>query len=154
NVQSAVLTPKDSQIQADTAIFLLTNAVDALMHIGEEDLLIETSELMKVYQSLWTILGDGDDIDYDRCSLTDPNAAKYPLWNTSETYLKDELVNYNNLVWRATWWNVGANPASAEAPWLLVSDVEYPWQSVLVYDTGDELNHNGRRWRAKWWVRG
>lgn len=104
--------------------------------------------------------GDDDfDFDYDgpdltECDLTDPVAGSYPTWSPNETYEGGARINHQGLVWEALWWNTGQGPDSPYAPWILISDVEYPWSSSLIYNTDDEVNHNGQRWRAKWWVQG
>lgn len=89
-----------------------------------------------------------------KCDLADPGAADHPYWRPDETYPAEAKINYQGLIWEALWWNSGQSPESEQAPWKLVSDVEYPWSASLIYDTGDEVNHNGQRWRAMWWVQG
>ncbi len=86
------------------------------------------------------------------CVQTDPNADQYPTWDSSATYVKANQVNFEQLVWRANWWNQGSQPSISNTTWTLVSDVELGWQAGKSYQSGDEVDHKSRRWSAKWWT--
>lgn len=89
-----------------------------------------------------------------QCPTTDPNAASYPVWSSSNIYYAGDVVSHNELVWSAKWWTQNNEPSVGEGAWTLVSDVELPWDSLAVYLAGEEVNHLDRRYRARWWTRG
>lgn len=86
------------------------------------------------------------------CANTDPDAVNRPAWSANVTYNGGETVSYNNLVFKAKWWNQGQTPSTGDGPWQLLSNVELPWSAETVYNGGDEVNHNGRRYRAQYWT--
>lgn len=87
------------------------------------------------------------------CSTTDPDAVNHPAWSANVTYNSGDMVSYNDLVFKAKWWNKGQAPSTGSGPWQLTSNIELPWSADTVYNGGDEVNHNSRRYRAKYWTR-
>lgn len=88
------------------------------------------------------------------CNSKDPNAGNYPAWAANVTYNSGDMVSYNDLVFKAKWWNQGNAPSTGDGPWQLESNIELPWSADTVYNGGDEVNHNGRRYRAGYWTLG
>ena len=89
-----------------------------------------------------------------QCDLTDPAASQHPVWGAATAYATGAVVSYDNLVWKAAWWNQNSSPAINNAAWLLQSNVEFPWNADVAYNGGSEVNHNSRRFRAAHWTKG
>lgn len=87
------------------------------------------------------------------CSGVDLAAEKLPPWQAQKVYNAGDRVSFNDLVWRAQWWNQNQRPTEAEV-WLMESNVQQSWGQNTVYNGGDEINHFGQRYRAKWWSKG
>ncbi|MFC6978727.1 carbohydrate-binding protein [Microbulbifer taiwanensis] len=85
--------------------------------------------------------------------MTDPNAGNYPAWTPGTTYLGEDQVSHESLVWEAKYWTQ-TEPGFSAADWKLLSDVEVPWNASTAYNGNDEVNHDGRRYRAQWWTQG
>lgn len=102
-------------------------------------------------QTTLTVSADGDP---GACETTDPGAGDHPAWSADSVYLGGDLVSHIGLVWKASWWTQGNEPAIGSSVWSLSSDVQIPWNAATAYSGGDEVDHDGRRWRAKWWTQG
>ncbi|MGL4895451.1 MAG: glycosyl hydrolase family 18 protein, partial [Shewanella sp.] len=88
------------------------------------------------------------------CSATDPDAAKFPAWESTKVYNGGDKVSYQQLVWTAKYWTQGNQPSRSADAWQLTSQVDLGWSASVVFNGGEQTNYNGRRWEAKWWTQG
>ncbi|CAE6891345.1 hypothetical protein ACOMICROBIO_GDFFDHBD_00918 [Vibrio sp. B1REV9] len=88
------------------------------------------------------------------CGTTDPEAGKYPQWQSATVYTGGDIVSQDNLVWKAKYWTQGNKPSRTADQWQLISDVQLGWSKGVVYNGNDITTHNGRQWQAKWWTKG
>ena len=98
------------------------------------------------------------DLDSTGCRTVDPNAANYPAWDSSRTYVQPNRVGHEGLVWEAKHWTQ-EEPVATETDWpqewtLVSTTVEIAWNPERAYNTGDEANHGTRRYRAAYYTKG
>lgn len=84
----------------------------------------------------------------------DLNALNYSEWSSVNAYVFGDTVRWNDLVWKAKWWNMNEAPGSASQAWELISEVITSWDSGSTYQAGDQVNYAERRWQAQWWSQG
>jgi chitinase len=87
------------------------------------------------------------------CTVTDPTAASHPAWDKAAVYTT-ETVSHKGLVYKANWWNQGAEPSPSAGEWTLISKVDLGWNPAVAYQGGEQVNHSGKRYQAKWWTKG
>lgn len=97
--------------------------------------------------------GDGNTGGGDGCASADSAQANHPTWDNSTVYTT-ETVSHNGLVYKAKWWVQGSEPTPSNEAWELLSEVDLPWATGVVYQGHEQVNHNGSRWQAKWWTQG
>lgn len=105
----------------------------------------------------------------------DPATSPYPIWSTTNSYLKGSKVTWRHNVYEAKWWTKGDTPDDPvlnlwEIPWELVGPVlpgeapipqptlppgTYPdWVGTTAYEKGMRVLFDGIPFHAKWWTQG
>ena len=87
----------------------------------------------------------------EQCDGIDPDADQYPAWVQGNTYLGDDVVSHNSLVYKAKYWTQ-TEPSATAVEWTLMSNEVLPWNADAIYSTNDEVDHNGRHWQAQYYA--
>ncbi|PQJ84889.1 immunoglobulin-like domain-containing protein [Aliivibrio sifiae] len=87
------------------------------------------------------------------CNSNDPDATKYPAWQSTSVYTGGDIVSFNNLIWKAKYWTQGNKPSRTTDQWQLLSNVQLAWSKDVAYNGNDVTMHDGRQWQAKWWTK-
>lgn len=73
-------------------------------------------------------------------SNIDPNI---PFWDSSKTYDKGEIVQYNGIIYKSAWeWNKGNNP-EVNNNWTIISEEPTIWKSTKAYLPKQKVIYNG-----------
>lgn len=88
------------------------------------------------------------------CTVTDPNANHYPVWDSSTVYTAVDTVQYDQLVWKAKYWTQNNQPSRSADQWQLLSQVQLGWDKDVVFNSGDMTVHNQQQWQASYWTKG
>lgn len=112
-----------------------------------------------------------------------PINSNASVWDTTKVYLKGDVVSYNNVYYKASWWTQGNTPGAEQwGPWKLVAASEVvtipeveqetvvdenldvvsnnttmvngTWSSTKVYIGGEVVVYNGVKYKASWWTQG
>ncbi len=79
-----------------------------------------------------------------------------PAWDASKIYLADDLVTYNNSLWKAAWWTQNQQPGDPNGPWQEIktaADGTIVWTASRIFVGGEVVIYGGHKYRATWWTR-
>lgn len=75
-----------------------------------------------------------------------------PEWESSETYYKGAIVQYNNVIYKLDWnENKGNNPEYGNAL-TIISEEPTVWKSTKAYERSQKVTHNGKTYIAQWYA--
>jgi len=77
-------------------------------------------------------------------------------WDSTKVYYSGDLVEYNNLTYKANWWTNGDQPDQSGAWSEVIEDNGQvnAWRADLVYVGGDKVTFNDDTYTAGWWTKG